>query len=180
MSILDRIVAAVTPPESREARMEARAKAERAAASGDWLSQIIQHHRMLEQAFTAVRAAANGPARMSALKRLNVLLTGHSIAEEAVIYPALVQMGEKGHADHAYDEQAMAKVQMAMLEQLDPMSQEFIDKLEHIEGAVSHHMYHEEDNWLIDLKESASAEEQSMLTARYAEEFQRYVGVGSA
>lgn len=180
MSILDRIVAAVKPEESQEARIEARAKAERAAKPGDWLSMIIDHHRALEKAFTAVKASADPAARTSALKSLGVLLTGHSIAEESVIYPALAQIGEKSHADTAYDEQAMAKVQMAMLEQLDPMSQEFVDKLEDIEAAVAHHMYSEEDNWLIDLAESASPQEQSMLTARYQEEFQRYVGAGRA
>jgi hypothetical protein len=38
MSILDKVVAAVTPPESEEARAEARAKAQSAASSlsGDW------------------------------------------------------------------------------------------------------------------------------------------------
>ena len=45
MSIIDKVVAAVTPPESEEARAKARAKAEAAARPGDWLSQILDHHR---------------------------------------------------------------------------------------------------------------------------------------
>ncbi len=176
MSILDRFIAAVTPPESAEARLEARTKATHAAMPGDWLDQILQHHMDLEDAFADVKAASEAGARTAALKQLGILLTGHAIAEEAVIYPALAQDGEKAHAAAGYDEQAMVKVQMALLEQLDPMSQDFIDKLEHIEGAVAHHMYAEEGNWFLDLKESASQEEQAKLTQRYAEEYERYVG----
>jgi hypothetical protein len=52
MSVLDRIVAAVTPPESAEDRANARQKARAAAAPGDWLDQILQHHEQIEAAFT--------------------------------------------------------------------------------------------------------------------------------
>lgn len=48
MSILDRAIAAITPPESDEARAEARAKAQAMAKPGDWLSQILDHHRGIE------------------------------------------------------------------------------------------------------------------------------------
>jgi len=176
MSVLDRFIAAVTPPESEEARLKARAKATDAAAPGDWLDQILQHHIDLEDAFLEVKTASDAASRTTALKQLAILLTGHAVAEEAAIYPALAQHGEKTHAAMGYDEQAMVKVQMAMLEQLDPMSQDFIDKLEHIEGAVAHHMYAEEGNWFLDLKQNASVEDQAMLTKRYAEEYERYVG----
>jgi len=37
-----------------------------------------------------------------------------------------------------------AKVQMALLEDVPPKSQTFLDKLEHIRGAVAHHVYEEE------------------------------------
>lgn len=178
MSVLDRFIAAVTPPESEEARLKARAKAAQAAMPGDWLDQILQHHVDLEDAFAAVKAGADAASRTAALKRLGVTLTGHAIAEEAVIYPAMTE-DHKGHAGMGYDEQALVKVQMALLEKLDPMSQDFIDKLEHIEGAVAHHMYQEEGTWFLELKESASAADEAMLTRRYAEEYERYVGAPS-
>ncbi|WP_380875846.1 hypothetical protein ACFB49_06250 [Sphingomonas sp. DBB INV C78] len=176
MSVLDRLIAAVTPPESAEARYEARKKATEAAMPGDWLDLILQHHMDLEDAFLEVRSAGGATARKIALKQLGVLLTGHAIAEEAVIYPALADEGEKTHATLGYDEQAMVKVQMALLEKLEPMSKDFTDKLEHIEGAVLHHMCAEEGNWFLDLKQTASAEDQVKLTRRYAEEYNRYVG----
>jgi hemerythrin superfamily protein len=176
MSILDKVVAAVTPPESDEQRAEARAKARSAAADGDWLTLILDHHEQIEAAFAQVKAATDAAGRLSAQKRLALLLTGHSIAEEAVIYPALVKAGEQGHSTKAYTEQSAAKVQMGLLEDLEPMSQEYLDKLEHIKGAVAHHVYEEEGNWFVDLKEKLPPADQAKLTFRYQQEFSRYIG----
>jgi hypothetical protein len=176
MSILDKVIAAVTPPENDEARREAREKAEAAATPGDWLFMVLEHHKHIETAFAAVKAADNRGAQVAAQKKLAVILAGHANAEESVLYPALVAADEKGHAMMAYDEQAAAKIQMGLLEKLPPLSQEYLDKLEHIRGAVAHHMYEEEGNWFIDLKEKAPPADQAQLTQRYEEEFLRYVG----
>lgn len=176
MSVLDKVIAAVTPPESEDARQAARQKARSAAQPGDWLSLILDHHLKLEDAFSAVNAASDASSRRAAQKHLGVVLTGHAIAEEAVIYPAMGEAGEKTHAEMGYNEQVMVKMQMAMLEALEPMSQDYTDKLEHIRGAVAHHMYQEEGTWFIELKESAPLGEQAKLTQRYQEEWSRYAG----
>jgi hemerythrin superfamily protein len=176
MSIIDKVVSAVTPIESDDARREARAKAKRAAQPGDWLSMVVDHHEQIEAAFAAVKSASTAATRTAAQKRLGILLTGHSNAEESVIYPGLTKIDEKGHATSAYTEQAAAKTQMALLEGLAPMTQEYLDKLEHIRGAVAHHVYEEENSWFPELKEKAPAADQVKLTERYHEEFSRYVG----
>jgi Hemerythrin HHE cation binding domain len=176
VSIVDTIVAAVTPPESEDARREARAKAHSAASPGDWLSMVLEHHERIESAFAAVRAANSANAQIAAQKKLAIILTGHANAEESVIYPALAGSNEKGHATTAYTEQAATKIQMGLLEKLAPMTTDYLDKLEHIRGAVAHHMYEEEGNWFIDLKEKAPAADQVLITRRYEEEFTRYVG----
>lgn len=175
MSLLDKVVAAVTPLESDEARVEARDKATSVAQSGDWLSMVLEHHRAIEAAFDSVKAASSEGVRLMAQKKLALLLTAHSIAEEAVLYPAMAKANEKGHATMAYAEQSAAKLEMGLLEGLAPMSQEYLDKLEHIRGAVLHHVYQEEGTWFIQVKESLSADDQVKLTARYREEFERYL-----
>ena len=175
MSILDKAIAAITPPVSDEKRAEARAKARAAAVPGDWLSQALDHHVEIESAFAAVRAATGVDARRKAQKRLGTLLTGHSMAEEAVIYPALAHAGRKMHAETAYTQQVAAKMQMAALERLDPLSEDYLDKLGHLEGAVATHVYEEESDWFLDLKTRAPAAEQDMVSARYAEEYGRYM-----
>ncbi len=176
MSLFDKVIAAVTPPESDEARADARRKATALASPGDWLSLVLDHHRQIELAFVAVKDGTTAADRTAALKRLGVVLTGHANAEETVLYPALADGGEKTHAGAGYEEQAMVKVQMGILEKIDPMSEDFLDKLGHIEGAVGHHMYAEEGNWFIDLKDKLPAAEQARLTTRFAEEYDRYVG----
>ena len=134
------------------------------------------HHEQIESAFAAVREASGVDERREAQKALGALLTGHSIAEEAVIYPALAHAGKKMHAETAYTQQVAAKMQMAALEHLDPLSEDYLDKLGHLEGAVATHVYQEESDWFVDLKEKASAADQAKATARYAEEFGRYMG----
>lgn len=179
MSVIDEALAAVTPQASDEQRAEARATARAAATPGDWLSQILDHHIDLENAFAAVQQGGDEGGRTSALKRLGILLMGHATAEESVIYPGMAEGGEKGHATHAYSEQATVKMEMAKLEQLDPSGDAFAEKVESIRSAVSHHMYEEEGTWFPDLLRDLPADAQQMMTSRYAEEYRRYVGAGA-
>jgi len=179
MSVLDKIVAAVTPPESDETRLSARAVARAETSAGDWLNAILDHHDRIEAAFGAVRSSAEPSQRLAAFRELALLLTGHSNAEEAVVYPAVADSGHKAHSALAYEEQAAAKVQMALLEKIDPVSQDFLDKLEHIRGAVTHHMYQEESSWLLGLKRQLPGPEQARLSERYREEAERYLGASA-
>jgi hypothetical protein len=174
MSVIGRVIAAVIPSETHRARREARLKANNAASPGDWLSMALAHHVQIEAAFAEVESATTGKTRVEAQQNLALLLTGHSIAEESVIYPALALVNEKGHATTAYTEQSAAKVQMAALEALPPMSQLYIDKLRHLKDAVAHHIYEEEGSWFLELREKAASADQARITARYAQEFNRY------
>ncbi len=176
MSFIDRIIASVTPPESDEARVQARAKAESYAAEVPWLASVLDHHRQIDAAFAAVWQASDAAHRRSALKELGTILTGHSIAEEVAIYPALSDAGETGHATMAYTEQSAAKMQMGLLERMDPMSQDFEDKFGHLEGAVKHHVYEEEGTWFPELIDQAEQADHAMIEQRYTEEFSRYIG----
>jgi len=174
MNIVDKVIAVVTPLESEAERREARSKARAATTPGGWLEMVLDHHLQIESAFAAVRSAETAATRRSAQKRLATVLTGHSIAEESVLYPAMALSGEKGQAEMAYVEQSETKVQMAALENLDPLSQDYLDKLEHIRGAVAHHVYEEEGRRLLELQNKADPATKSKLTQRYREEFERY------
>lgn len=176
MSLLDKIAAAVTPTASEEDRAKARRDALSLAGQNDWLAMALDHHQQIERCFDRAFAAVDARGRRSALKELELILTGHANAEESVLYPALADEGEKGHATMAYEEQAMTKIQLAKLEKIDPMSDEWGEKLEHIEGAVLQHIYQEEHSWFPDLVRKTPTGEQSMLTQRFKEEFDRYVG----
>ena len=174
MSVIDKVLGAITPMPNEERRAEATRKAREVATSGDWLSMVLDHHDLIRSAFADCKAASSASERTEAMKALAVVLNGHSLAEEVVLYPALAQAGEKMHAGHAYTEQTTAKMQMAELENIAPSTPEWKDKVEHIEGAVLTHMFEEESGWFLKLKEKGDHD--SRLTARYAEEYDRYVG----
>jgi hemerythrin superfamily protein len=180
MTILDKVIAAVTPPESQEARERARAEAREAAKGSPWLARVLEHHQQIEAAFAAVKDAGDANGRRRAEKWLGTLLTGHSLAEEAVLYPAMALGDQKGHATAAYTEQSGAKINLAALETLDPMSQDYLDKLEHVRGAVAHHVYEEESEWFPALARSGDIALQTRLSSRYSEEFERYMGADAA
>jgi Hemerythrin HHE cation binding domain len=174
MSIVDKVIAAVTPPETDAQRAEARDKARAAAVAGSWLGMALDQHLEIEAGFAAVRSAASATTRRTAEKALAAQLTAHSLAEEVVLYPALALNGEKAHAEAAYVEQSATKVQLAALETLDPMSQDYLDKLEHIRGAVAHHVYEEESNWFIEIVDKLPAAEHARLTKRFEQEYTCY------
>lgn len=174
MSFLDRIASAILPPESAEDRANARRMAQTLAGEGDWLAIVLEHHQQIESRFNRALTASDGAARLGALRQLAILLTGHANAEESVLYPALARAGEKADAATAYEEQAMVKTEMAQLETLDPMSEEWRLKLEHIMGAVLHHVYEEEGTWFARLQQVLPPADGPRLTRRFVEEFERY------
>jgi phage terminase small subunit len=137
---------------------------------------VLEQHLRIEDAFGAVKAATDLSSRRTAQKWLAVILTGHANAEESVLYPALARVNEKGHAGMGYSEQAAAKMQMAALESLNPMSPAYLDKLEHVRCAVAHHMCQEEGTWFLELKNKTPPADAAKLTQRFCEEFDRYVG----
>jgi hypothetical protein len=176
MSILDKVIAAVVPEPSPEKRREVRQKARSLAGNSGWLAQVLDHHEEIEEAFESVRLATAATARRQAQKRLATLLTGHSLAEEGVLYPAMALGDYKAHSAEAYVEQSGAKVQIAGLEDLDPMSQDYLDKFEHLRSAVAMHVYREESDWFPELRRQGDPALQSKLSRRYSEEFERYMG----
>lgn len=176
MSVLDKVIAAIVPEPSPEKRQEVRQKARSLAGNSGWLALVLDHHEQIDQAFEAVRLASGVNSRRDAQKRLATLLTGHSLAEETVLYPAMALGDHKAHSAEAYVEQSGAKVQIAGLDDLDPMSQDYLDKLEHLRSAVSMHVYREESDWFPELRKHGDSALQGKLSRRYKEEFERYVG----
>jgi len=74
----------------------------------------------------------------------------------------------------AFEEQQAAKVQLAPLEALASLSDDWNEKLEHIKGAVAHHVYEEENDRFLHLKQEIPAANQDRMTMRYQEEMARY------
>lgn len=180
MSLLDRVTAAVIPAASDEDRAEVRRKVEALAVNEPWLRTIVDQHKQIESRFGEARAAADPQAAARAVEQLAALLTGHANAEETVLYPEVVEHSGKIHAGMAYEEHAMAKIQLAKLRDLKPKGEEWREKLDHLESAIQQHIYQEEGSWFPDLVENLPEDRKAHLTRRYGEEFGRYYGRDAA
>ena len=176
MSFLDRIAAAVAPAASDESRAEARRDIEMLASKEPWIQPIVDQHKEIEANFEAARAAPS----LEAVERLGINLTGHANAEEAVLYPDIADQSSKMHAGMAYEEHAMTKINLAKLKDLPPGSEEWHEKLDHIESAVAQHIYQEEGSWMPDLAKEMSPQEKATLLERYNTEYERYCGSGTS
>jgi hypothetical protein len=60
--------------------------------------------------------------------------------------------------------------------ELAPMTEDYLDKLEHICGAVAHRVYEKQGTWFPGLKKKVPTTGHALLTARYKEEFNPYLG----
>lgn len=172
MSFLDRIAAAVAPAATDNQRMEARQQLEQLATSEPFAQDILDQHRQIEALFAEARQDS-GEGALAVVEELAILLNAHSMAEEAVIYPEISEHSGKAHAGMAYEEHAMTKVQLAALQKLAPGTQDWHEKLDHIESAVQQHMYQEENSWLPDVIRHAPMEERQRMSMEFRDYFER-------
>ena len=168
-------IVGITPSHTNVEREAIRAEAKKNATT-TWFNQILEHHMIIEQTFDAVKDAKSLAARTEAQKKLMILLTGHSIAEEAIVYPFMKLDTSSKDAIHAYAEQSLAKIELVGLDEIsDKMSKAYDDKLEEIRLAVVHHMIEEERDFFPELQEKADNAENTKISKHYNMEFERYV-----
>jgi hemerythrin superfamily protein len=116
------------------------------SAVPDVVDLILSDHREVERLFDLLRDPAT---RAQNVPVLVTLLTAHSRAEEAEVYPAA--RDEAGAADdvaHSQAEHAEADELLAKLQGCDPESADFDAVLSELVDAVTHHVEEEEDKVL--------------------------------
>lgn len=177
MTLLDQMMAAVTPYRSEFERLQARQSACMLAADCTWLSEVIRQHAAIEQALDAVRMTPRGAERRHALQWLAALLTGHSLAEQAVLYPALSFECRRAHAVTAYADESNAKVELAALQTMPLSDPDFHDKLERFRADLAFHIHEEESHWYPALVRCLDQAGHAELSSRFVAEFRRYMGV---
>ena len=176
MTLLDRMMAAVTPMPSPEQRELARRTALGRAGGCAWLSHVMRQHAAIEDALHAVARAHDPAHRRRALRWLATLLTGHSLAEQAVLYPAIVDDRRRAHAVCAYADESNVKMELAALERIDPAAPDFVDKLELLRADLMQHLVEEEATWYPPLCRNLDEAQHERLSARFLDEFRRYMG----
>jgi hemerythrin superfamily protein len=137
----------------------------------DVVELIKQDHRELERIFKKLRSGDGD--RVLLFHQLAAILTAHSRAEEAEVYP---EIGDADEAAHAREEHAEADDLLAKLKATDPHSDEFGELLGKLIDGVSHHIEEEESSALPALRSHVSAARLAELadafTNRRGEELQ--------
>lgn len=96
-------------------------------------------------------------------------LVQHEVAEEVVVYPTVRSDAPQGdrEADARLAEQAEAEELLATMENLDPESNEFVQKFTKLRSAVLAHAQAEESSVFPLLRESEDLESRLLLGGRY-------------
>lgn len=115
--------------------------------TGDVVDLIMQDHREVERLFDELEK--HPEKRRLLVPVLSSLLTAHSRAEEAQVYPAAKsEASEDEDVAHGQKEHAEAEQLLAKLNNADPASKHFEKALSDLVEAVTHHVKEEESTIL--------------------------------
>ncbi|WP_410790095.1 hemerythrin domain-containing protein [Kribbella sp. C-35] len=142
---------------------------------GDVVDLIMQDHREVERLFDELKSSPE--KRPNLLPVLTTLLTAHSRAEEAEVYPvAASEAGEKEEVSHSQQEHIEADQLLAKLAETDPAAPDFERVLQNLVDAVSHHVEEEETKVLPGMRSNLSEERRTELGEAFAASRKQHLG----
>ncbi|HSI26568.1 MAG TPA: hemerythrin domain-containing protein [Aeromicrobium sp.] len=140
----------------------------------DVVDLIEQDHHELKRLFNELLTkpetrAANVPVMVT-------LLTAHSRAEEAEVYPAASEAGGAEEVKHSQEEHLEADQLAAEVASADPEADDFVTKLQELIDAVTHHMEEEESTVLPGLRERMDADALNTLADAFLSSRAEHLG----
>jgi hemerythrin superfamily protein len=141
---------------------------------GDVVDLIMQDHRELERIFDELMSS---PEKRPTLVPLMIsLLSAHSRAEEAEVYPAARESGGDEDVEHSQKEHLEADQLAAEVAATDPTSDDFTQVLSKLVDAVKHHVEEEESTVLPHMKERMDDERRRALGDAFLTSRQEHLG----
>jgi hemerythrin superfamily protein len=140
----------------------------------DVVDLIEQDHQELKRLFNELLTkpetrAANVPVMVT-------LLTAHSRAEEAEVYPAAREAGGADEVKHSQEEHLEADQLAAEVASADPESDDFVTKLQELIDAVTHHMEEEESTVLPGMRERMDSDALTTLADAFLSSRAEHLG----
>lgn len=132
----------------------------------DVVDLIMSDHREVERLFDVLKTEPS--TRALNLPVLTTLLTAHSRAEEAEVYPAAADSGGAEDVEHSQKEHLEADQLLARLSETDPEAPEFDDRLHELVEAISHHVEEEETTVLPGMRERMDPDQLRDLADRFS------------
>jgi len=141
---------------------------------GNVVDLILNDHRELERLFDQLK---NQPeTRANTLPVMMTLLTAHSRAEEAEVYPAATDAGVDKDVEHSQKEHLEADQLAADLEATPIDSPDFESKLTKLIDAVKHHVEEEEATVLPGMQSGLPAERLDALGEAFLASREQHLG----
>jgi hemerythrin superfamily protein len=141
----------------------------------DVVDLILNDHRQVKQLFAQLESEPE--ARPNLVPVLVTLLTAHSRAEEAEVYPAArSEAGETDEVEHSQEEHLLADQLLKKLAATDPTSADFDRALEKVVEAVTHHIGEEEEKVLPGLRQRLDATRLEELGAAFLASREAHLG----
>jgi hemerythrin superfamily protein len=141
----------------------------------DVVEVIMQDHREVERLFEVLQAEPE--KRAGTVPVLVSLLTAHSRAEEAEVYPAARdEAGAQDKVEHSQAEHAEADQLLQRLAECDPSSADFDATLEELVDAVTHHVEEEEAEVLPAMTAGLSEDRRSELAEAFLSSRAEHLG----
>ncbi|GAA4552252.1 hemerythrin domain-containing protein [Amycolatopsis samaneae] len=141
----------------------------------DVVELITEDHREVERLFEELKSAPR--KRPLLVPVLAALLTAHSRAEEAEVYPvARTEAGEADEVAHGQEEHAQAERLLARLVETDHDSDRFDKVLKELVEAVTHHVEEEESTVLPRMREHLDDRRRAELGRVFAASRARHLG----
>lgn len=143
--------------------------------SADVVDLIMQDHREVERLFDELRS--HPEKRPLMVPTLAALLTAHSRAEEAKVYPvAREEADEAEEIAHSQEEHAQAEQLLRRLTDADAESSKFDDILDELVEAVNHHVEEEESTVLPGMRERLDEDRLAELATAFAASRAEHLG----
>ncbi|MFL6752461.1 MAG: hemerythrin domain-containing protein [Sphingomicrobium sp.] len=137
------------------------------AAAGDWDEILATEHDMAIAIFDKMLATDQSQTfkRKMLLMKLTHALDKHAHQEEMVVYPALREANEAGDADHLEGEHGYIKTFIYELNEMEPDSPNWLEKVRKFRQLVSAHAHMEEEQVFPRFKQDLDEEQNARITS---------------
>lgn len=135
---------------------------------------IMNDHRELERLFQQLQERPHKRANLVPV--MIALLTAHSRAEEAEVYPAAAEAGIADDVEHSQKEHLEADQLAAEVAGTEVGASDFEAKLTKLIDAVAHHVEEEESTVLPGMRENLSADRLDELGRAFLKSRQQHLG----
>ena len=143
--------------------------------AGDVVDLIMNDHREVERLFEELEGSPE--KRPNLVPVLTTLLTAHSRAEEAEVYPvAASEAGESEEVAHSQEEHVEADQLLEKLAAADPTSPDFDQVLKELVDAVTHHVEEEESKVLPGMRSKLSDQRRAELGEAFIASREAHLG----